>query len=223
MDHCAALTSAPSRVRIHHVHGALPAHAWFAPDAGSTSSWVKQPRACARIPCDPLAEYVLSQHNVLAALSGMQLALNSPTALKSGAVTSTCGPTAQLCHTPLLHAAPNPKLYTRIHSDLLAMAFHPDGTRLLAVHRSGTVTLYDMHKALRKEGGTASVIKERLMPFEVNGARFSPDGSVIIAAYGVAHGNGMIGGLSILSVSIPPMPPPALPYTPPKPHKSPCL
>lgn len=97
------------------------------------------------------------------------------------------------------------------------MAFHPDGTRLLAVHRSGTITLYDMRKALRKEGGMASVIKERLMPFEVNGARFSPDGSVIIAAYGVAHGNGMIGGLCILSVSAPSSPlttpPPPTPHT----------
>lgn len=101
------------------------------------------------------------------------------------------------------HAAHNLKLYTRTHGDLLAIAFHPDGTRLLAVQRSGKITLYDMRKAARKDGGPAVAIKERPLPYDINDAQFSPDGTVIIAAYGVTVGNRMVGGLCILSVSPP--------------------
>eukprot|EP00892_Ulva_mutabilis_P004427 jgi/Ulvmu1/2356/UM013_0204.1 len=93
----------------------------------------------------------------------------------------------------------NQKLTTRTHGDLLALAFHPDGTRLLAVRRSGKITLYDTRKTNRKDGGPAVPLKERPLPYDINDAQFTPDGRAIIAAYGVTVGSGTVGGLRILS------------------------
>ena len=112
-----------------------------------------------------------------------------------------------------MRAVHNPKLSTRTYGDLLALSFHPDGTRLLAVRRSGKITLYDMRKISRKDSGPAVVMKERPLPYDINAAQFTPDGTAIIAAYGVTVGSATVGGLRILSVR-PPAPPP--PHHPPR-------
>lgn len=83
----------------------------------------------------------------------------------------------------------------------MALAWHPDGTRLLLSHRSGRVTMHDTRRIGRSTtaGGSSrapEVLAERNLTWELNAMQFTADGRSILAAYGDAAG----GGVRLLAV-----------------------
>ena len=89
--------------------------------------------------------------------------------------------------------------------DVMALAWHPDGTRLLLSHRSGRVTMHDTRRIGRSHSSSSSsssstrapeVLAERSLTWELNAMRFTGDGRSILTAYG----DGACGGVRLLSV-----------------------
>lgn len=86
----------------------------------------------------------------------------------------------------------------RTPGDVLALAWHPNGIRLLLSHRSGRVTMHDTRRIGRTNSSSRppEIIAERELNWELNAMQFMADGKSILAAYGDTAG----GGVRLLSV-----------------------
>ena len=79
-------------------------------------------------------------------------------------------------------------------SAALALAWHPNGTRIGVSRKNGKFTLYD----IRKLGSRARAVCEKTFTWELNSFAFWGDGSLLIASYGYkTH-----GGFKVLQVQI---------------------
>jgi hypothetical protein len=100
-----------------------------------------------------------------------------------------------------LHAASRSdlkKASVRTQGDILALAWHPDGTRLLLSHRSGRITMHDTRRVGRNNSSNRppELVAERNLEWELNAMQFTTDGRSILAAYGDTAG----GGVRLLAV-----------------------
>lgn len=92
------------------------------------------------------------------------------------------------------------KSMTRTPGDVLALAWHPDGTKLLLSHRSGRVSMHDTRRIGRTNSSSSrppELLGERNLNWELNAMQFTADGRSILAAYGDSSG----GGVRLLAVS----------------------
>lgn len=93
----------------------------------------------------------------------------------------------------------------RTQGDLLALAWHPDGSRLLLSHRSGRVTMHDTRRIGRTNSSSRppELLSERVLDWELNAMQFTTDGRSILAAYGDAAGGG-VRLMAVCTCSAPP-------------------
>jgi hypothetical protein len=101
----------------------------------------------------------------------------------------------------MVHAASRSdlkKASMRTPGDVMALAWNPDGTRLLLSHRSGRVTVHDTRRVGRSNSSSRppELLSERDLNWELNAMQFTPDGRTILAAYGDTTG----GGVRLLAV-----------------------